>query len=161
MRIFAAALGVVILATSCSSSGSPTSERGDPPELNRGTALIETDGASALFYVSVAETAEQRARAFETTTSLEDDEGMAFLYFEPTSDPFVMEGSLALSVAFFDLDGEILEIVDAEPCGASSESCPTYDPGVAYTGALGVGRGVFERVDVHEGASVQIVPGSE
>jgi uncharacterized membrane protein (UPF0127 family) len=152
------ALCLTLLLTSCSPSEAPGG-RDDPPELNRGTALVDTDGDSALFYVTVAETEEQRSAAFESTTSLDDDEGMAFLYFEPTTDAFEMQGSLPLSVAFFDEEGEVVDVADVAPC--RGEECPTYDPEVPYLGTLSVNSGVFERLGVDEGADVEIVPGSE
>jgi uncharacterized membrane protein (UPF0127 family) len=158
MRARAATLILVLFLTSCAGSGTPGDEA---PELNRGTALVETDGASALLYVTIAETAEQRAAAFARTTSLDDDEGLAFLYFEPTDEAFRMEGRLALSGAFFDVDGEILEMGELGACRGRLEACPTYDPGVTYLGVLAVEEGVFERIGVEEGAVVEIVPGSE
>lgn len=159
MRTLAAAIMLSVALASCSDA-SPTAE--GPPEINAGTVLIETDGSSDLLYVRIAETAAQRTEAFETTAALDDDEGLAFLYFEPTTDPFVMEGDIELSIAFFDLDGRIVEILDVEPCGGDEPAgCPAYDPGVAYSGALGVDRGGFDRLGVDEGAVIEIVPGSE
>lgn len=153
-----AVLGVALLLASCASSDPPREGR---PELNRGTALIETDGPSALLYVVVAETEEQRAVAFAETTSLEDDEGLAFLYFQPTSAPFETESRFPLSVAFFDLDGEVLEVVDMEPCAPDAQTCPAYDPDGEYLGALSVNEGLFDRLRVDDGATIEIIPGSE
>jgi uncharacterized membrane protein (UPF0127 family) len=152
---------VTILLTTLSSCGGSPPATASTAELNRGTALIETDADSALLYVTVVETEEQRSIAFEETNSLDDDEGMAFLYYEPTEAPFVMEGRFPLSVAFFDLDGEVVASLDMDPCEPDAGAFPIYDPGVAYVGALAVNEGAFDRIGVEEGAVVEIVPGSE
>ena len=151
----------MFLLTACYGSDDPSAARDEAPELNRGTALVETDGSSALFYVTVAETEEQRTQAFEDATSLEADEGMAFLYFEPTGEPFVTEGQLALSVAFFDADGTVLDVADMQPCPPDDGTCPTHDPGVPYQGALIVDEGGLAGIGVDESTHVEIVPGSE
>jgi uncharacterized membrane protein (UPF0127 family) len=161
MRTMTIALFLSLVLSSCAGSDPSPAGVEDPSELNRGTALIDTDGASALLYVVVAETEAQREAAFASTASLEDDEGLAFLYFEPTTETFEMEGRFDLSVAFFDVDGVVVEVLDVEPCLTDGEECPTYDPGVSYLGALSVKEGVFDRIGVGEGAVVEIVPGTE
>lgn len=150
----------MLALTACSSS-TPSTGPEEVAELNRGTALIETEGPSALLYVTIAETAEQRSVAFEDAPSLHDDEGLAFLYFEPTNEEFTTESSVPLSLAFFDVDGRVLAMVDVDACPRRGESCPVYDPGVTYLGVLGVADGLFEQIGVEEGAVVEIVPGSE
>lgn len=157
MRNLLVAALVALSSLSCARQPEPTG----PPKLNRGTALVETEDGSALFYVRVAETEEQRELAFETTSDLERDQGLAFLYFEPTSAPFSMRARIALSVAFFDVEGEVSSVVDMKPCQDVATGCPTYDPGVTYLGALAVPEGAFEEFGVDEEAVVEIVPGSE
>lgn len=157
MRMVIAAGLVALSCASCAQGAQPSG----PPELNKGTALIETEDDTALLYVRVAETEEQRELAFETTSGLDDDEGLAFLYFEPTSEPFPMQGRIPLSVAFFDVDGKVSAVLDMCACHDLPTGCRTYDPGVTYLGTLAVAKGGFDRLGVAEGAVVEIVPGSE
>jgi uncharacterized membrane protein (UPF0127 family) len=140
-------------------SGSATS---GSPEFDNGTVLIDTEGESVLMHVLVAENEEQHAYGLMNRESLPQDEGMVFLFFEPRELGFWMKDTLIpLSVAFFDGDGRILEILDMEPCPPDEVVCPTYDPGVTYMGALEVNRGAFERLGVAEGDVIEVVPGSE
>jgi uncharacterized membrane protein (UPF0127 family) len=61
---------------------------------------------------------------------------------------------IPLSIAFLDADGRILRILDMEPCEA--DPCPLYPPGVAYTSALEVNQGAFERWGVEVGDLVTL-----
>jgi uncharacterized membrane protein (UPF0127 family) len=85
--------------------------------------------------------------------SLAEDSGMVFVFFEEQQGGFWMKNTLIpLSIAFFDAKGEILEIMDMEPCEA--DPCPVYDPGVTYMGALEVNQGAFDSWGVEESDSV-------
>jgi uncharacterized protein len=121
----------------------------------RTTALLDTDEGSVLIDVEVAETNDQRRLGLMHRESLDTDSGMVFVFFEPTRGGFWMKNTLIpLSIAFFDIDGEILKILDMEPC--KSDLCPSYDPGVTYRGALEVNQGAFERWGVEEGDSIRL-----
>jgi uncharacterized membrane protein (UPF0127 family) len=121
----------------------------------RSTALLDTDEGSVLIDVEVAETDEQRRLGLMHRESLDEQSGMVFIFFEPTHGGFWMKNTLIpLSIAFFDVDGEILEILDMEPCEA--DPCPSYDPGVTYRGALEVNQGAFEEWDVDEGDFIRL-----
>jgi uncharacterized protein len=110
--------------------------------------------------VDVAETDEQRAFGLMQRESLPDDEGMLFVFFEDSVSAFTMRNTLIpLSIAFFDFDGEILKILDMEPCEA--EPCPSYDPGVTYRGALEVNQGAFDEWGVEVGDKINPLPRSE
>jgi hypothetical protein len=119
------------------------------------TALLDNGDESTLVTVEVAETPEQRELGLAGRASLEDDFGMAFVFFEERETGLDMEGvTIPLSVAYFDAEGTILEIMDMEPCG--SAPCETYDPGVAYMAALQVNQGSFEEWDISEGDVIHL-----
>jgi uncharacterized membrane protein (UPF0127 family) len=121
----------------------------------RSTALLDTDEGSVLIDVEVAETDEQRRLGLMHRKSLDEQSGMVFVFFEPTKGGFWMKNTLIpLSIAFFDVDGEILKILDMEPCEA--DPCLSYDPGVTYRGALEVNQGAFEEWDVDEGDFIRL-----
>ena len=61
---------------------------------------------------------------------------------------------IPLSIAFWDGRGRIVRILDMTPCRA--DPCPTYDPRVAYRGALEVNRGAFKRWGVQRGDRVRL-----
>ena len=171
-RVLALLLAIMIVASCSNSSGDDNAgETTEPratrppgsPEFARGRVLIDTDGNSVLIDVDVAETGEQRAFGLMGRESLPDDEGMIFVFFEDSNSGFHMRNTLIpLSIAFFDLEGEILTILDMEPCDAADdEVCPTYDPGVTYRGALEVNQGAFERWEVEVGDKVNPLPRSK
>jgi uncharacterized membrane protein (UPF0127 family) len=117
--------------------------------------VIETADGEEEIAVEIADTPEERARGLMGRTSLPEDSGMIFVYPEPTEGAYWMKNTLIpLSIAFYDSNGEILRILDMEPC--RREPCPLYDPGVLYLGALEVNRGAFERLGVREGDRVEL-----
>jgi len=88
-------------------------------------------------------------------TSLPPDGGMVFVYPEDQAGPFWMKDTLIpLSIAFYAADGEILRILDMQPCEA--DPCPLYNPNVLYRGALEVNQGAFEDWGITEGDRLRI-----
>ena len=103
----------------------------------------------------IADTNDERALGLMGRTSLPEDAGMIFVYPEPTEGGYWMKNTLIpLSIAFYDVDGTILRILDMEPC--RSDPCRVYDPGVRYAGALEVNQGAFERWGVDEGDRLEL-----
>ena len=162
MRKLAIAMALLVLFGACYGSDD---DRGGPegaPDFKRGTVLIETGDKSVLMHVLVAENDEEHEYGLMNRTSLPQDEGMVFLFFEPRTAGFWMKDTLIpLSIAFFDVDGRILEILDMEPCPPPTTPCRIYEPGVTYRGALEVNQGAFDRLGVSEGDVLEVVPGSE
>jgi len=168
MRRFFVVLLSALILMGCSDSSNGNGETAEPeatrppgsPEFARGRVLIDTEGNSVLLDVDVAETDEQRAFGLMHRESLPEDEGMLFVFFEDSTSAFTMRNTLIpLSIAFFDVEGEVLKILDMEPCEA--EPCPSYDPGVTYRGALEVNQGAFEEWDVKVGDDINPLPRSE
>ena len=124
------------------------------PSLNPATAMIDTDDGIVLVNTEVADSPQERARGLMGRKSLGEDEGMMFLYFEEHRGPYTMRNTLIpLSIAFFDRTGEIISILDMEPC--EEEPCPLYDSGKAYWGALEVNQGAFEDWGVELGDRIR------
>lgn len=168
MRRFLLLLLSTLILVGCSDSSNGNGEEAEPratrppgsPEFARGRVLIDTEGNSVLIDVDVAETEEQRAFGLMQREFLPEDEGMLFVFFEETASAFTMRNTLIpLSIAFFDFDGEIVKLLDMEPCEA--EPCPSYDPGVTYRGALEVNQGAFDEWGVELGDTVNPLPRSE
>jgi uncharacterized protein len=125
------------------------------PEFGSGRALIDTSDGSVLLDVEIAQTDEQRAFGLMHRERLPRDAGMVFLFFEEHSGGFWMKDTLIpLSIAFFDVDGRIVRILDMEPC--VKDPCQVYDPGVSYHGALEVNGGAFDDWGVQEGDHIEI-----
>lgn len=148
---------VALLLAACGGSDTAGAPDASPsPTLRRGTAIIETDEGAVMVEIEVADTPETRARGLMHRESLPENAGMVFLYFEDTTGGFYMLNTLIpLSIAFFDQSGKILKILDMDTC---AETCPTYDPGVPYRGALEVNQGAFEDWGVEVGDVIRVSP---
>jgi uncharacterized membrane protein (UPF0127 family) len=154
------AICILLLATACSSASPRSSVPPSPSpasSLQHSPALIETSHGSVLFNVELAVTDRERSQGLMGRTSLGPQDGMAFLFFRPTRLGFWMKNTpIPLSVAFFDDAGKILKILDMRPCHQTP--CPTYHPGVTYTGALEVNRGAFQKNGITKGDVVHLAP---
>lgn len=111
--------------------------------------LIAEDGEATSMPVYVADDAAARRQGLMGVDDLPREAGMVFLYADDNEGGFWMKDTLIpLSIAFFDADGQVLAVLDMEPCEA--DPCPSYDPGVAYRGALEVNEGRFEELGLDE-----------
>ena len=80
--------------------------------------------ASTLF-VEVADSPSEHERGLMDIESLLADEGMAFVFQEPTQTSFWMKDTLIpLSIAFVDEEGVVVGVRDMQPCEA--DPCRTY-----------------------------------
>jgi uncharacterized protein len=130
----------------------------DHAPFSQSSVMLDPGGVHVPKPVYVADRDELRRRGLMGVRELPREGGMLFLFPADTRGGFWMKDTLIpLSIAYFDAGGRVLAIMDMEPCTA--DPCPSYDPGVAYRGALEVNRGRFEdlglagpgwRVDVPE-----------
>lgn len=161
-KVLVIAIALALTGTACNggeangtAAPSPTWPQPTPP-FATGRALLDGDEGSKLIDIEIAETEEQRQQGLMYRTEIPDDWGMAFIFFDETSGGFWMKNVFVpLSIAFFDSDGEIVRIMDMEPC--ETDSCPTYNPGVSYVGALEVAEGSFAEWGIEEGDSIRIL----
>ena len=117
---------------------------------------IETSGGPVLVRVELADTEEKRQRGLMGRESLDEDAGMVFLHEQPTTGAFWMKDTLIpLSIAFWDERGEILAILDMEPC--EEDPCEIYDPGVTWIGAVEVNQGFFGERGVEVGDTAELI----
>ena len=103
----------------------------------------------------MALTGRAQARGLMEVEEIPDDYGMVFLWSDSGKHGFYMKDTLIpLSIAFFDRDGVILDILDMDPCEA--DPCPSYGPGAMYQGALEVNQGAFDAWGVAEGDLISV-----
>jgi uncharacterized membrane protein (UPF0127 family) len=157
---------MMLFAGACGSDGdgevasdacpSPTAPEVAAADFAEGRGILDGDEGSTLIDLEIAETPEQRQLGLMHRTCLEDDKGMAFIFFEESTGGFYMKDTLIpLSIAFFDVEGKILKILDMEPCDTAI--CETYEPGVTYMGALEVNQGSFEEWGIEEGDELHVI----
>ncbi len=105
--------------------------------------------------VQVADTPRKIEKGLMFVEKLPENEGMLFVFSRKIYGGFWMKNTfIPLSIAFLDSDGEILKILDMEPCNANE--CPIYDPNLSYYYAIEVNLGWFEKNQIKEGDFVMI-----
>lgn len=128
----------------------------EAPKFGEGTAILDGEDGAVLLDVEIAQTDVERQFGLMFRKSLAADAGMVFVFFEETRGGFYMKDTLLpLSIAYFDVDGTILKIVDMDPCETDST---LYDPGVPYLGALEVNQGSFQAWGVTAGDKIHLTP---
>lgn len=151
-------VALVLLSTlaGCSGEGrdGAGAEPSPTPSFPFANVLLDNGDESTLLTVEVAETPEQRERGLSEKESLAEDEGMVFVYLEEQDSGFGTRATIPLSLAFFDVRGTIVDIVDAAPC--ANDPCPAVTPGAPYMGVLAVNDGAFEEWDIAEGDHLQL-----
>jgi uncharacterized protein len=140
-------IALLALLAGCSNPSEATS--------SEATLRIDTGWQDVEVRVEVADTLVERARGLMGRTALDEDAGMVFLTSWPSETPFWMKNTLIpLSVAFWDQERRIFRIHDMEPC--REDSCPLYEPGAPWIGALEVNQGFFEEHGVEVGDRVSL-----
>jgi uncharacterized membrane protein (UPF0127 family) len=114
-----------------------------------------SSGGRARLDVWVADSSEERERGLMGVEDLGSNEGMAFVYEEPTVGTFWMKDTLIpLSIAFVD-DGRIIGIEEMTPC--TEDSCPGWDAGGAeYDLAIEANAGWFAEHGVRVGDRAEV-----
>jgi uncharacterized membrane protein (UPF0127 family) len=136
---------LAVLAAGCARSASSDPER-LPSELTIGTAVL---------HVEVAATPKARVRGLMGRSELPADQGMAFVFDQPTIGRFWMKDTLIpLSIAFWDERNRVVAILDMQPC--RTDPCPTYGPDRPYVGAVEVNLGYFEDHGIQVGDHVEL-----
>ena len=155
LRVVALAAATLLLAA-CGGDDEPAASPLSPPPQPEAVATISTSpGKTVSVDVEVADDDGERARGLMFRESLPEDAGMIFLFDAPQSSGFWMKDTLIpLSIAFFDGQGEIVRILDMQPCRA--DPCEFYEPGVSYRGALEVNLGAFRRWGVEAGDRIEL-----
>jgi uncharacterized membrane protein (UPF0127 family) len=152
MRIALVTLTAAVL-TLAVAAGAQLIPAGTP---ERATAIIDTGERRVRVAVELAETPKEWSLGLMHRRSLARNAGMVFLFPDDVRGGFWMKNTLIpLSIAFFDARGRILRILHMTPC--RRDPCRTYNPGVAYRGALEVNRGAFTRWRVTRGDTIRIV----
>lgn len=105
----------------------------------------------AVLTVEIAKTHESRAKGLMGRTELADGHGMLFIYDSPQRLVFWMKNTLIpLSIAFFDADKEIINILDMDPPLGST--LVNYRSTAPARYALEVPQGWFEKHGIERGA---------
>ncbi|MDQ3538315.1 MAG: DUF192 domain-containing protein [Actinomycetota bacterium] len=161
-------LATLLLAVACSASPAdpvpapirpaPSSAPGTASDPATVALTLSGPDAEHTLEVEVADDPAERGYGLMERTELAADAGMVFRFPSDTDGGFYMKNTrIPLSIAFFDRRGEILRVLDMDPCTAGP--CPTYNPELVYRGALEVNQGRFDDLGVEEGWRVRLPEG--
>ena len=118
-------------------------------------STVTFEGSDAALYVDVAETAQEHRRGLMGVDSLPEDEGMAFVFDEPSDTTFWMKDTLIpLSIAFVDDTGRVIAVRDMEPC--ETDPCPTYGIDRPFVLAIEANLGWFDRAGIEVGDRAEL-----
>jgi len=114
-------------------------------------------GHGATLAVRVADTPEKRATGLMHVMALPANDGMAFVYAEPSTETYWMKDTLIpLSIAFVGSDGRIVTIRNMSPCQA--DPCPSYGAADPFTMAVEANIGWFSEHGIGEGDRARLEP---
>jgi uncharacterized protein len=103
--------------------------------------------------VRIADDPTERAHGLMGVARLPSDEGMVFLFPQPTGGRFWMKDTrIPLAIAFVDVRHRIVAIREMVPC--TSDPCPTYGAPVRYLMAVEANAKWFERHGIAAGDRV-------
>jgi len=134
---------VLVLFAACGSAPSGTT-------FDRPSSTVLFPRTDATLHVRIADSDDERARGLMQVEHLPDDEGMAFVYPEPSTSSFWMRNTLIpLSIAFVDGDGRVVGFRDMQPCG--TESCPLYGVEEPFVIAIEANLGWYDEHGIQVG----------
>ena len=137
---FPAALALALGASAC------------PGRSEAGLPLVKLVVDGKPLNVEVARSVDEKSRGLMYRRELPESRGMLFVYEEPETLSFWMKNTfVALSIAYIDRDGIILQIEDMQP--QTTTTHPSRRPAMY---ALEVNRGWFQRHEVEVGDRVVI-----
>ena len=124
-------------------------------QTTRPAATVTFDESGAVLYVAVAETAQEQQKGLMGVETLAADEGMVFVFDEPSNSTFWMKDTLIpLSIAFVDESGRVIGVRDMQPCEA--DPCPTYGADQPFVLAIEANLGWFDRAGIEVGDHAEL-----
>jgi uncharacterized protein len=154
MRVKRIAVALLSLALTGCGSHQPPVVTPAPPDH---AVVVTLPGAVARLNVGVADTDPERERGLMGVTQLPPDQGMAFVFPEPTRATFWMKDTtIPLSIAFVNAESRVVTIEEMEPC--HKDPCPTYASSTPYTMAVEANAGWFDRMGVALGDRAALEP---
>jgi uncharacterized protein len=137
----------------------PSSGPGPGTPVGFGTIagrVLAADGTVCEVCLWRAADPSERRRGLMEVTDLGRADGMAFVYPEPTTTRFTMQSTLlALSIAFFDAHGDLIDAFDMEPC--RDDPCPSYPTPEGFSVAVEVPRGGLADLGIGPGSRLELI----
>jgi uncharacterized protein len=148
MQQVLSALTVVTILASC---GSDTVES----HPDRPPSTVTFEGTDAFLRVDTADEPGEQRRGLMGVEELPADQGMAFLFDQPTDSTFWMKDTIIpLSIAFVDESDRVIGVRDMEPCEV--DPCPSYGVDELYVLAIEANLGWFDEHGIDAGDRAEL-----
>jgi hypothetical protein len=168
--VFAIALSIIILITSCSEQESQASRSldelkdADPMDAfeDKAVVLIDTNESGWVeIETEVAKTPEKRAKGLMLRESLSQDKGMLFVFSEAEEQNFWMKNTLIpLDMIFISEDKKVTSIhKNAVPC--EKDPCRSYPSNASAQYVVEVNAGFSDAHGIKVGDPVRFMLGHE
>jgi uncharacterized protein len=152
--------------TSSVVQGAPPSARPEtvPAVLPEGFELVaaqitKSDGTVCDLCLWLADNGDRRRRGLMSVTDLGPADGMAFAYGQPGSSNFWMKDTLLpLSIAFYDVDGQYLDAFDMEPCVVND--CSSFPTPGEFLVAIEAHQGTLGELGLEPGSKLELIAGT-
>ncbi len=107
------------------------------------------------FQVEIADNQAERQKGLMDRSSLNDDEGMFFIFENEGIYPFWMKNTfIPLDIIWINKDKEIIHIESVQPC--KIDPCPSYNPEKEALYVLEINSGLSEKYGFKEGNEITI-----
>ncbi len=118
--------------------------------------LTKPDGTVCDLCLWLADSGAQRSRGLMGVTHLGPADGMAFRYPEPHTTQFWMKDTLLpLSIAFYGPDRVFIDSFDMEPC--ITEECQRYPTPTRFVVAVETYQGDLEQLEMIAGSTLELL----
>jgi uncharacterized protein len=140
-------------STTTSTPPAPSTRSAELDENGFHTAQIQI-GTETL-QVELAETPQQQTKGLRFRQTLDENDGMLFIFAAPKRVSFWMkDASIPLSIAFIQSDGKMIQIRPMQP----NDETPVQSLSDRVTYALLVNQGWFERHGIAAGTVIEDLP---
>ena len=158
-RFAGAAIALTVVVAACGGGSHPGGravvQAADDPIAARFTIHTDHGPVRSSTLLDLADSPAAWARGLMGRRDLPPDGGMVFVFDEPTTTSFWMKDTLVpLSLAVWNEDGRIADILDMAPCTA--DPCERYRPRGPFLGAVEMRRGYFEHNGVEIGDRIDV-----
>jgi uncharacterized membrane protein (UPF0127 family) len=120
--------------------------------------VTAADGSTCDVCLWAASTPAEEARGLMGVTDLGGADGMVFRFASPVTTQFWMRDTvMPLSIAFYASDGSFVSATDMEPClTGPADACARYAAAAPYVNAIEVPEGGLEALLMTEGSRLEL-----
>jgi len=120
--------------------------------------VTAADGSTCDVCLWAASTPAEEARGLMGVTDLGGADGMVFRFASPVTTQFWMRDTvMPLSIAFYAPDGTFVSATDMEPClTGPADACARYAAAAPYVNAIEVPKGGLEALLMTEGSRLEL-----